>query len=111
MKRYPLTGPHHRVRGQHDLIFPIDLPASTKVDVIKGLLMYYNQLLYTSLDSLATLLEKNEHPPTSHHSQSVSYSSGYSMDTYHSNEANRNFFRFLRLPQSTAVYSSQCPIE
>ena len=91
MKRYPSTGPHHRVRGQHDLIFPIDLPASTRADVIKGLLMYYNQLLYTSLDSLAALLEKNEHPPTSRHLQSVSYSSGYSMDTYHSNEANRNF--------------------
>ena len=91
MKRYPSTSPHHRVCGQHDLIFPIDLPASTRVDVIKGLLMYYNQLLYTSLDSLATLLEKNEHLPTSCHSWSVIYSSSYSVDTYHSNEANRNF--------------------
>ena len=85
MKRYPSTSPHHKVHGQHDLIFPIDLPASTRADVM---LMYYNHLLYTSLESLATLLEKNECPPTSCLSQSVSYSSGYSVDTYYRNEAN-----------------------
>ena len=91
IKRYPSTGPHHKVCGQHDLIFPIDLPASTRADVIRALLMHYNQLLYTSLENLAVLLEKQEHPPTTCLSQSVSYSSGYSMDSYHSNEANRIF--------------------
>ena len=34
--KYPSTSPHHRVCGQHDLIFPINLPVSTRVDVIKG---------------------------------------------------------------------------
>lgn len=102
MKRYPSIGPPHKVRGQHDLIFPLDLPASTRADVIKGLLMYYNHMLYTSLGSLAALLEKNERPPTSRHSRSVSYSSGYSVDTYHSNEANRIF-------SGSSDYPSQPP--
>ena len=102
MKRYPSIGPPHKVRGQHNLIFPLDLPASTRADVIKGLLMYYNHMLYTSLGSLAALLEKNERPPTSRHSRSVSYSSGYSVDTYHSNEANRIF-------SGSSDYPSQPP--
>lgn len=90
-KRYPSTGPHHKVCGQDDLIFPIDLPASTRADVIRALLMHYNQLLYTSLENLAVLLEKQERPPTTRLSRAVSYSSGYSVDSYHSNESNRIF--------------------
>ena len=91
IKRYPSTGPHHKVCGQHVLIFPIDLPASTRADVIRALLMHYDQLLYTSLEILAVLLEKQERPPTTRLSRAVSYSSGYSVDSYHSNEANRIF--------------------
>ena len=102
IKRYPSTGPHHNVRGQHNLIFPVDLPATTRADVIRGLIVHYNQLLYASLESLATLLEKNERPPTSRLSRSVSYSSGYTMDSYHSNEANRTF-------SGSSDYPSQRP--